>query len=674
MPRRIIDYPDAFAGWNLVASGGSLISLVITGFFISLICNKFEVGYEVPRDGWVRHEFLEDILAWIDNARLSKNIEWVLDSPPHYHSFNKLPVQSFIPMASSGIFDIFMNNLEYIIPFIFIIPLYTLYRNIPKLAKAYYAENNLRVYYILYFLLVIFIAALIILTFKGNQTETISRLQILKLLLGVLVNITSTVVSIKVNGWYSLYTWASFISLSINVFYTIITFLKVTLSVVAFVAAFFSLTPDWLHIPGVTDVTAKAPKIGDREITGPTTAKMEATSNGNPNGNSNGNNDGNSNRNSLSSSDERESKLNGLASNEIEESDNSTTSTTDADAQNMGVTPTATGINTGSVAETQPITPPAPASGSLADDSESNSSVAETAPGTVIQNTNSENPTSTVVDNTNANTPPAPAPATATAPVVDNGGPLRRSARSYDLVGDHAEARRREGLGPLNNLGNGDDSDIDPDPDNRPVEMASIARPRVNGEINHNEGIAQNTGEQNGGASASHTTSAASENAESSSSESSSEGNQNAESNNSESSSEGNQNIETGNPETSSVENQNIETGNSGSSSEGNQNIEADNPETPAEASENGEASNSQTAAAASENGEANGSQTASAASENGEASGSQTASAASENGESTNSGSTTGTSQAGPVNPVLEAARRVTNISGSYMGWPWKR
>jgi len=94
MPRRIADYPDAFAGWNVVASAGSLFSVVMTAYFITIICDKFEEGKEVTRDGWVKDEYLEDILAWTDNARLSKNIEWSVDSPPHFHSFNKLPIQS----------------------------------------------------------------------------------------------------------------------------------------------------------------------------------------------------------------------------------------------------------------------------------------------------------------------------------------------------------------------------------------------------------------------------------------------------------------------------------------------------------------------------------------------------------------------------------------------------
>ena len=66
----------------------------MTAYFISLICDKFEEGKDVARDGWVRGEYLEDVLAWSDNAKLSKNIEWSVNSPPHFHTFNKLPLQS----------------------------------------------------------------------------------------------------------------------------------------------------------------------------------------------------------------------------------------------------------------------------------------------------------------------------------------------------------------------------------------------------------------------------------------------------------------------------------------------------------------------------------------------------------------------------------------------------
>jgi cytochrome c oxidase subunit 1 len=36
MPKKNADYPDAFAGWNLIASAGSILSVVMTAYFISL--------------------------------------------------------------------------------------------------------------------------------------------------------------------------------------------------------------------------------------------------------------------------------------------------------------------------------------------------------------------------------------------------------------------------------------------------------------------------------------------------------------------------------------------------------------------------------------------------------------------------------------------------------------
>ena len=45
MPRRISDYPDAFAGWNYVASLGSMISVIATLFFCYLILDMFTVQF-----------------------------------------------------------------------------------------------------------------------------------------------------------------------------------------------------------------------------------------------------------------------------------------------------------------------------------------------------------------------------------------------------------------------------------------------------------------------------------------------------------------------------------------------------------------------------------------------------------------------------------------------------
>jgi cytochrome c oxidase subunit 1 len=75
MPRRYIDYPDAFAGWNLVSSIGSYISAF--GVLIFLY-------------GVIRLSLAEQAAdnPWGPGAT---TLEWTLSSPPPFHQFEVLP-------------------------------------------------------------------------------------------------------------------------------------------------------------------------------------------------------------------------------------------------------------------------------------------------------------------------------------------------------------------------------------------------------------------------------------------------------------------------------------------------------------------------------------------------------------------------------------------------------
>ena len=76
MPRRIPDYPDAFAGWNLVASIGSYISAVGVLLFLYIIFRTFTSGAKVPANPW---------------GPGATTLEWQLPSPPPFHTYEELP-------------------------------------------------------------------------------------------------------------------------------------------------------------------------------------------------------------------------------------------------------------------------------------------------------------------------------------------------------------------------------------------------------------------------------------------------------------------------------------------------------------------------------------------------------------------------------------------------------
>jgi cytochrome c oxidase subunit 1 len=76
MPRRVPDYPDAYAGWNLIASYGSYLSAASTVFFLWMVIRTLAVGEKVANNPW---------------GEGATTLEWSVTSPPPFHSYEELP-------------------------------------------------------------------------------------------------------------------------------------------------------------------------------------------------------------------------------------------------------------------------------------------------------------------------------------------------------------------------------------------------------------------------------------------------------------------------------------------------------------------------------------------------------------------------------------------------------
>ena len=96
MPRRIPDYPDAFYGWNLISSFGSMISVVATGLFVYIIYDILANGKPVDANPWqVPGYFQSTPMFWFESGGTgAHSLEWSLDSPVPLHAYNVLPAQS----------------------------------------------------------------------------------------------------------------------------------------------------------------------------------------------------------------------------------------------------------------------------------------------------------------------------------------------------------------------------------------------------------------------------------------------------------------------------------------------------------------------------------------------------------------------------------------------------
>ena len=76
MPRRYIDYPDAFAGWNMVASIGSYIGALGAILFLVVIAEAFITKRRAADNPY---------------GEGATTLEWQVASPPPYHTFDVLP-------------------------------------------------------------------------------------------------------------------------------------------------------------------------------------------------------------------------------------------------------------------------------------------------------------------------------------------------------------------------------------------------------------------------------------------------------------------------------------------------------------------------------------------------------------------------------------------------------
>jgi cytochrome c oxidase subunit 1 len=76
MPRRIPDYPDAYAGWNYVSSIGSYIGFGAAILFVFIALYSLKFGKKAPANPW---------------GKGADTLEWTLPSPPAFHSFEKIP-------------------------------------------------------------------------------------------------------------------------------------------------------------------------------------------------------------------------------------------------------------------------------------------------------------------------------------------------------------------------------------------------------------------------------------------------------------------------------------------------------------------------------------------------------------------------------------------------------
>ena len=76
VPRRYVDYPDAFAGWNMVSSWGAYLSAASAVLFLYIMFRTFTAGEKCEANPW---------------GEGATTLEWHCASPPPFHTYEELP-------------------------------------------------------------------------------------------------------------------------------------------------------------------------------------------------------------------------------------------------------------------------------------------------------------------------------------------------------------------------------------------------------------------------------------------------------------------------------------------------------------------------------------------------------------------------------------------------------
>ena len=77
MPRRYVDYPEAFAYWNKISRSATRSPPVGVVVFLVMLVEMFLVRRKAGANPW---------------GEGATTLEWTLSSPPPFHQFNELPV------------------------------------------------------------------------------------------------------------------------------------------------------------------------------------------------------------------------------------------------------------------------------------------------------------------------------------------------------------------------------------------------------------------------------------------------------------------------------------------------------------------------------------------------------------------------------------------------------